>query len=73
MAKVVGKRQAKGSALADQGRLARTARALRRGGFAAPGVYRFASFEEADTWMLQMMRRPHGRRNPKTSPASADR
>ena len=71
--KTVGTRQVDGTALADQGRLARTAVALRGGGFAPPGVYRFASFEEAETWLLQMMRRPRAPRNPKTSPASAAR
>jgi hypothetical protein len=68
--KTVGVRRVDQGALEDQGRLARTAAALRGRGFAPRGVYRFASFEEAERWMLQMMRRPRARQTPKTSPAS---
>lgn len=59
--KTVGSRRTDGTPLDDQGGLARTAGALRRDGLAPRGVYRVASFEEADTWILQMMRRPRGR------------
>lgn len=71
--KTVGVRRVGGDSLDDQGRLARIASALRPAGFARRGVYRFASFEEADTWLLQMMRRPRAPRSRKTSPASAAR
>ncbi len=49
--KAIGSRRLDGSALDDQGRLARTAAALWPGGLAPRGVYRFASFEEADRWL----------------------
>ncbi len=71
--KVVGHRRIDGAALADQGRLARTAGALRGGGFAPHGVYPFSSFDEADRWMTTMMLRSRVRPNPKTSRASAER
>jgi len=71
--KTVGHRRVDGSALDDQGRLARTAVALRRGrGFAPRGVYRFTTFEEAAAWMTEMMLRSREPRNPGTSPASAE-
>jgi hypothetical protein len=68
--KTVGTRRVASSALDDQGRLARTAMALRGGGFAPRGVYRFASHEEAERWMHQMMRRTRAHRNRAISPAS---
>ncbi len=71
--KTVGSRPIESTPLDDQGRLARTVRAFRPGGLAPRGVYRFASFEEADEWLLQMMRRPPALQNPKTSRASAVR
>jgi hypothetical protein len=71
--KTVGVRQAHRSALEDQGRVARTAAALRGRGFAPRGVYRFASFEEAETWMLQVMRVPRAPQSPTTSPVSVAR
>jgi len=69
--KTVGKRHTDGDSIRDQGRLARTANALRAGGLAPRGVYRFATFEKADTWLLQMTRRLRERRSRKTSPVSA--
>jgi hypothetical protein len=68
--KTVGSRRVDSHPLDDQGRLSRTAAALSPGGSAPSGVYRFDSFEEADRWMLEMMRRSRARRNRKTSPAS---
>jgi hypothetical protein len=70
--KTVGTRRAEGTPFDDQGRLARTARALHSGPLAPRGVYRFDSFEEAERWLLQVMRQrvPRSR---KISPASADR
>jgi len=37
------------------------------------GVYRFATFEEADTWMIRNMARTHANRRSRTSPGSATR
>jgi hypothetical protein len=60
--RTVGRRTKAESALADQGRLARTAALLRGGpGLVPRGVYRFTSFEEADAWMTRMMARTHAR------------
>ena len=69
----VGTRRVEGAALDDQGRLARTAALLRGTTALVPrGVYRFASFDEADTWMHEMILLTHERRNPKTSSASTE-
>ena len=57
----------RGDAWADQGRLARTAALLRGGrGLVPRGVYRFSSFEEADSWMTKMMIAAQERRSPAT-------
>jgi hypothetical protein len=71
--KSVGKRQISAQSLADQGRLARTAVALRGAGLVPRGVYRFRSFDEADAWMTRMLVRSRARRNRKTSRRSAAR
>ncbi len=69
----VGRRRLDGSALDDQGRLARTAALMRGTAALVPrGVYRFTSFEEADRWMNEMILRTRERRNLKTSSASAE-
>lgn len=61
-----------GGALEDQGRLARTAALLRGTAWLVPrGVYRFASFDEADAWMNEMILHTHERLNRKTSSESA--
>jgi hypothetical protein len=66
--KIVGHRSTLGH---DPAALQRTLAAVRRTGALVPrGVYRFSSFEEADTWMTRMMARTHVSRNSKTSPAS---
>ena len=71
--RIVGTRRLDGTALDDQGRLARTAALLRGTAALVPrGVYRFASFDEANTWMNEMILRTHERPNPKTSSASAE-
>ena len=63
-----------GSPLTDQAALARTAAALRGTPWLVPrGVYRFRSFDEAETWMTETIRRTHERLNPPTSPGSAGR
>lgn len=70
----VGRRAVNGNALADQGALARTAAAVRGTAALVPrGLYRFSSFEEADRWMIEMMRRTHVRQSQRTSPGSAER
>jgi len=70
----VGRRRVDGDELADQGRLARTAALLRgTAGLVPRGVYRFASFEEADSWMTETLLRTHAHLNPKTSSGSAGR
>jgi len=72
--KIVGARRIAGSPLADQGALARMAAALRGTARLAPrGVYRFASFDEADAWMTKTLLRTHEHPSPKTSSASAER
>ena len=72
--RTVGKRLKEGSALEDQGRLARTAALLRGTPSLVPrGLYRFKTFEEADAWMIRTMARTHALQNRKTSSASAGR
>jgi hypothetical protein len=70
--KVVGRRKSAPDTLADSDRLLRTAWALRGTDKLVPrGVYRFETFEEADTWMTKTMARTHARQTSKTSPGSA--
>ncbi len=70
--KVVGRRKSRDSTLEDADRLLRTAWALRGTDRLVPrGLYRFATFEEANTWMTRMMARTHARQHSKTSPESA--
>jgi hypothetical protein len=69
----VGRRQVDGEAMADQGRLARTAALLRGTAWLVPrGVYRFASFDEADAWMNQMILRTHEHLSRKMSSGSVE-
>ena len=71
MEKTVGQRRTLGR---DPAALQRTLAAVRRTGALVPrGVYRFRSFEEADTWMTRMMVRTHVSHSSTTSPASAER
>ena len=70
--KVVGHRAASAPPLKDQAAMARTAALVRGTARLAPrGVYRFASFDEADAWMTKMLLRTHERPSRKTSSASA--
>ena len=70
--RVVGKRRFDGSALEDQGRLARTVAVLRGApGLVPRGLYRFKSFEEADAWMIRALARTHALRSRKTSGSAA--
>ena len=72
--RTVGNRQSDGVGLDDQGRLARKAALLRGTAWLVPrGVYRFASFDEADTWLSEMMRRTHAHLNLQTSSESVAR
>jgi hypothetical protein len=69
--KIVGHRRPDG---ASTGALQRTLAAVRGTGAIVPrGVYRFATFEEADAWMTRTMARTHASLKSKTSPASVDR
>ncbi len=71
---VVGDRRVEGTGWDDAARLSRTARLLRGDSALVPrGVFRFTSFDEADTWMTRMMIATHERRSRKTSSASAGR
>jgi hypothetical protein len=71
---IVGHRSVDGDTFNDQRALARTAALLRGTEALVPrGVYRFASFEEADTWMTETIRRTHERLSHRTSSASAGR
>lgn len=70
--KTVGRRRIEPRGLEDADRLLRTAWALRGTEKLVPrGLYRFKTFEEADTWMTAMMARTHARQLSKTSPGSA--
>ncbi len=70
----VGRRRVDGDAMADQGRLSRTAALLRGTTWLVPrGVYRFASFNEADAWMTDTILRTHEHLSRKTSSGSAGR
>jgi hypothetical protein len=72
--KTVGRRRADGDDAGDRGALQRTLAAVRGTGAVVPrGVYRFATFEEADAWMTRTMARTHASLKSKTSPASASR
>ncbi|MGH9312678.1 MAG: hypothetical protein ACRD09_16275 [Vicinamibacterales bacterium] len=56
----------------DVARLQTTAARLRGHDALVPrGVYRFSSFEEADTWMMRLSAATHVRHSRKTSPESA--
>ncbi len=72
--KVVGRRQmGKVTPLEDADRLLKTAWALRGTNRLVPrGLYRFATFEEADRWMIREIAHTHAHRPSKTSSASAE-
>ena len=58
----------------DPAALQRAPAVIRHTGALVPrGEYRFATFEEADTWMTRMMALTHVSRDSTTSPASAAR
>jgi hypothetical protein len=72
--KVVGTRHPDARPLIDQGPMARTAALLRgTSGVAPKGVYRFTSFDEAESWMNTAMRRSRALRSLPISSASAGR
>jgi hypothetical protein len=71
--RVVGSRSSIGGWAAAR-TLQRTLAAMRGTGALVPrGVYRFATFDEADAWMTRQMARTHVSRKSRTSPASATR
>jgi hypothetical protein len=71
---IVGHRTPEGRPMADQGSLARTAAFLRGTSALVPrGVYRFSSFDEADTWLINTIQSTHARLTRTTSSASAAR
>ncbi len=72
--KVVGRRRPGPTSLEDADRLLRTAWALRGTDKLVPrGLYRFRTFEEADTWMTRMMASTHALLRSKTSSGSPAR
>jgi hypothetical protein len=71
--KVVGHRAVAGQPLRDAGILQRTVRRLRGEALVPRGLYRFATHEEADTWMMRTIARTHARRSSRTSSASVAR
>jgi hypothetical protein len=72
--KTVGTRTAVGGGIAEQGAYVHTAAALRGTEFLVPrGVYRFQSFDEAESWLDTTIRRTHARLSRPISPGSAGR
>ena len=73
--KVVGGRRDRPSTIADAQALQEMAIGMRRVPWLVPrsGVHRFASFEEAERWMLETTARTYASLKPRTSPASAVR
>ncbi len=65
--RTVSRRPPGEDALRDASILLRTVNRLRGTGIAPRGVYRFASHEEADTWMMRQMARSPARRSLKIS------
>lgn len=58
--KTVGKRTSAGGGIAEQGAYVLTAAALRGTASLVPrGVYRFGSFDEAESWLNTTIRRTH--------------
>jgi hypothetical protein len=72
--KTVGKRATIGGGIAEQSAYAHMAAALRGTAFLVPrGVYRFHTFDEAESWLNTTIRRTHARLSRPISPASAGR
>jgi hypothetical protein len=72
--KTVGKRATVGGGIAEQGAYVRAAAALRGTEALVPrGVYRFHTFDEAESWLNTTIRRTHARLSQPISPASAGR
>jgi hypothetical protein len=59
--------------LEDVARLQRTLNRLRGGGLVPRGLYRFSSFEDADTWMMRQMAQSAARQSSNTSSPSVTR
>lgn len=72
--RVVGRRRAGGGGWESARVLQRTLAAVRGTNALVPrGVYRFATFEEADEWMIRSMARTHASRRSKTLRESVPR
>lgn len=65
--RTVSRRRPGEDTLRDASILLRTVNRLRGTGIAPRGVYRFASHEEADTWMMRQMARTPVRQSSKIS------
>ncbi len=65
--RTVSRRPPGENALSDAAILLRTVNRLRGTGIVPRGVYRFASHEEAETWMMRQMARSPVRRSSKIS------
>jgi hypothetical protein len=69
--KVVGRRLVQGHSLRDVSVLQRTVNRLQGGALIPKGVYRFATHEEADEWMMRTIAHTHALQSSKTSSGSA--
>ena len=70
----VGQRTPEGASWEDQAPLARTAALLRGTPWLVPrGIYRFKSFDEADTWMTETILRTHAHLSRQMSSGSVER
>jgi hypothetical protein len=65
--KIVSRGRRDAQNLEDARTLLKTIHRLRGGPLIPRGVYRFATFEEADVWMRRAMAATHVRHNSKTS------
>jgi len=65
--KIHTRRSGKQNPVADSEILQRTVNRLRGVGIAPRGVYRFASHEEAEQWLIRQMARIHAHRSSKPS------
>lgn len=64
--KIITKRHGRADTLRDAATMQRTINRIRGRALIPRGIYRFASFAEADTWMTRTIAHTHARRNSKT-------
>lgn len=69
----IARRQRGENSLRDAAILQRTLNRLRKGALVPKGVYRFATHEEADEWMIRQVASTHERVNANESSPSVDR